>query len=57
MRAVLEWLKGIGSFVLRNADAFLAMAVAFGVILAEVVGEPSTDVIRLTRKDVSENFL
>jgi len=45
MRAVLEWLKGIGSFVLRNADAFLAIAVAFGVILAEVVGEPSTDVV------------
>jgi hypothetical protein len=45
MQSLWEWLKGIVGFVLRNADAFLAMAVALGVIVAEVVGHPPREVV------------
>lgn len=45
MRAIGRWLKGAALFALRNADAFLAMAVAVAVIISLAVGNPSTEVV------------
>lgn len=45
MRGLGEWLRGAGIFVLKNADAFLAMAVALAVIVALAVGRPSKEVV------------
>jgi len=45
MRAIGRWLKGPALFALRNADAFLAMAVAVTVIVLLAVGNPPTEVV------------
>lgn len=45
MAGVLDWVKRQGAFVWRNADAFFAMAVAVGVLVAEAVGTPSQGVV------------
>lgn len=45
MRGLWEWLKGVGKFILENADVFFSMTVALGVIVALVVGHPSSEVI------------
>jgi hypothetical protein len=45
MRGAWEWLKGAGRFIWKNADAFLVIVVGFGVVVAEIVGKPSTDVV------------
>jgi hypothetical protein len=43
--AFREWLAGQVRFAWKNADVFIAMAVAAGVVIAEVVGHPSTEVV------------
>jgi hypothetical protein len=45
MRALWESIKGVGGFIWKNADAFLVITVALGVVIAEVVGEPSQEVV------------
>lgn len=45
MRGLKEWLKGVGRFAWKNADAVLVIVVAAGVVIAEVVGHPSTHVV------------
>jgi|GEM_PF-1640370 len=45
MRAFWESIKGIGRFIWKHADAFLVIAIAFGVVIAEIVGSPSTEVV------------
>lgn len=45
MRTLWEWLKRSAVFGLRNADAFLAMGVAVGVLVSEVTGNPSQSVV------------
>jgi hypothetical protein len=45
MRALWESIKGIGRFIWKHADAFLVIAIAFGVVIAEVVGNPSSEVV------------
>ena len=47
-RPCIGWGKGSGGgagFVWKNADAFIAIAVAAGVVVAEVVGNPSMEVV------------
>src|SRR5215213_2150815 len=45
MRALWESVKGVGRFIWKNADAFFVIAIAFGVVVAEVVGHPSPEVV------------
>lgn len=45
MRALWQSIKGIGRFIWRNADACLVIFIAFGVVVAEVVGNPSREVV------------
>jgi hypothetical protein len=45
MQALREGLRGRIRFVWKNADVFIAMSVAGGVVVAEVVGHPSTEVV------------
>jgi len=45
MRNVKEKLRTAAKFAWKNADAVLVMVVAAGVIIAEVAGHPSTEVV------------
>jgi hypothetical protein len=45
MRAFWEWIKGAGRFIWKNADAFFVIAIALGVVVAEVVGHPSQEIV------------
>jgi len=45
MRVVGRWLKDAALFALKNADAFLAIAVAAAVIVSLAVGNPSSEVV------------
>lgn len=38
-------LKKLGAFALRNVDALLVIAVALGVLVAEIVGSPSRELV------------
>jgi hypothetical protein len=45
VRSLWGWLKGIGRFAWKNADAFLVIGIGFGVAILELVGSPSPEVV------------
>jgi hypothetical protein len=45
MQGLGGWLRERAKFAWKNADAFIAMGVAVGVVIAEVVGSPSKEVV------------
>jgi hypothetical protein len=45
VRHFWDWVKGIGRFVWKNADAFLVIVVATGVVVADIAGKASSDVV------------
>jgi len=45
MQGLGQWLRERAGFVWKNADAFIAMGVAIGVVIAEVLGSPSAEVV------------